>query len=161
DQPLKDRVPLHGWGDGGQPRLEVVALPCLEHAPHDLHVLLRHHLLLQPHGFERLSPVFSEVRQLDGLTIAERPHVPRGGLNVNAARLTPTAPPDEREHLVACVDQLFRFPADVAPFPCLTLALSKGTQLVATTQNHRVYETPREVENKAGRDQIPHCLAPF
>ena len=49
--------------------------------------------------------------------------------NLDAARLPPTAYPNEREHLVARVDQLFRLPVEVVPFPHLPLAFGEGTHL--------------------------------
>ena len=35
---------------------DVMAVPCVEHPAHDLHVLLRHRLLRQPGGFEGFRP---------------------------------------------------------------------------------------------------------
>src|SRR5215213_8187971 len=98
-------------------------------------------LLGQPRGCDGRRSVFSEVRPLDGLTVSERPHVPHVSLNIGAARLPPAACPDESKHLVPCVDQLFRLPAGMAAFPGLRhLAFRPRTRLLATAQNHRVYE---------------------
>jgi hypothetical protein len=53
-------------------------------------------LLRQPHGFEGSSSIISEVLKLDALTVAEGPHVPGISLNLDVARLPPTAYPNER-----------------------------------------------------------------
>ena len=99
----------------------------------DLHVLLRHRLLREAYGFVGRRSVFSEVRPLGRLTVAERPHVPDISLNRDAARLPPAARADEREHLVACIDHLFGLPARVSPFSYLPLAVGPGPHLVAMT----------------------------
>src|SRR5215213_600200 len=66
-------------------------------------------LLPQPGGFEGTRPVLSEVGPPDGLAIVERPHVPDESLNLGAAHLAAAAEADQHKHLVARVDQLFKF----------------------------------------------------
>src|SRR6185503_6243211 len=51
-------------------------------------------LFRQPHGFEGCRSISSEVRELDGRAVAERPHVPDKRLNVSAAHLAATAKAD-------------------------------------------------------------------
>src|SRR4051794_14071778 len=93
----------------------------------------------EPSGFEGRGSVVSEVRPLGRLTVAERPHVPDISLNRDAARLSPTARPDERDHLVACVNHFFGLPARVSPLPHLPLAVGPGPHLVATLDHSRIY----------------------
>jgi len=118
-------------------------------------------LVGEPHGFKGSCSVVSEVRPLGGLPVAERPHVPDIRLNLDAASLPATGRADEREHLVACIDHFFGLPARVSPFPYVPLAVDPGPRLIATTQNHGVHETPREVENKLRGCEVPNCLVPL
>jgi hypothetical protein len=77
----------------------------LEPAHHDLHVLLRHRLLPQSHGFEGvLSPEIAAVRDDHPVTQLNH-HGAR--LRARRAALRPAyANPHEREYRIAKVDQL-------------------------------------------------------
>src|SRR5262245_17617762 len=71
-------------------------------------------LLRQPSGLEGSRPVVTEVPLLDRLTVAERPHVPGVCLNLDAARLPPTAYPNEPEHRAKRRRAVSTFSCDIA-----------------------------------------------
>src|SRR5438552_16213838 len=101
---MKDGVPLHRWVDGGQPRLEVVALPYLDRAPHDLHVLLRHRLLRQPHGFEGFTAV-QVAHRINDHAVLETEYV-KGALLRYHASLRASPHLGGREHAVTTFNDL-------------------------------------------------------
>ena len=124
-------------------------------------VLLRHRLLRQTDGFEGRRSVFSEVRPLDGLTVAERPHVPDVSLNLDAARLSPTARPDESEHLVARVDHFLGLPASVSALPISPPSRSAQARTWLRPRRSPGLSDAARSRAQLGRGQVPNCLRPL
>src|SRR5947209_13992074 len=81
-------------------------VPRVEAAPYDLYVLLRHRLLLQPHGFECLREALIPVDAHDGRA-TERVDRNEEDSQLGACSLRHSAPPCRNDDAVASVDPLF------------------------------------------------------
>src|SRR5436305_14834489 len=69
------------------------------------HVLLRHRLLLQPHGFEGVGTVRVRVPGID-LVAPEPEQMRKGKLDRNAAALCHTAKPHEHHYVRSCHEEI-------------------------------------------------------
>src|SRR5215211_9431906 len=118
-----------------------------------------HRLLAQPSGFQRGRSVLAEILQLDRLPVPKRPHVRDPRLDLGAARLPSRAGPDEREHLVAGIDQLLRLPRRKFT-PRLTGFIEEGGEDlgVEIADDGRVDEPAREVDHEVGREEVQQMI---
>src|SRR5205085_6529322 len=100
-----DLLPLEVRCDLIGPRTEVALPPAVVDRSHDLHVLVRHRLLRQPHGFEGvgLARVHPKPPQL---AVAHRPHMPPALLDPSATLLSPCRRNNNRDHVIPGVDPL-------------------------------------------------------
>src|SRR5439155_212304 len=94
--------------------IHVPRVPCLEGRSHDLHVLLRHRLLRQPHGFEGLffAPVVVESH---ALAVSQRPHRTVDPFHINAGLATLCVNAQHGDDALTSVDELLRIPAPAFP----------------------------------------------
>src|SRR4051794_22517586 len=124
-------------------RTEVATLPVRIDGPDQLHVLLRHRLLRQPHGFESFGPIEEGLLQNRPRLLIERPHEGELLLEPDAAPLAAKADVREGHDLtVAQVDYFSRFEAEASAPRGKPVTVELKVTLVATIDRLYVAERP-------------------
>src|SRR6476469_4817349 len=122
-------------------------------ARRSLHVLLRHRLVLQPHGFEGLGWVFEHFHPLLP-AVADRPNLGEGHIAGYASHLRSAALADERDDPFARIMQRLNFDLPVLPgvVPVLDEAPRRLDALVDLLVNYAA--ELRHVPNEVRRDDL-------
>jgi hypothetical protein len=89
----------------GKPRNPLWVFDRLRGSAHDLHVRLRHRLILKPHGFESFSAVLI-LEDVDHLAAAHFDMEIDAKLDLNATSLTASSQQPGGENVIACIESL-------------------------------------------------------
>src|SRR5215211_6432513 len=113
-RPVSDRGDLVILGQQGEPGSPIAPVEVVHMSTDDLHVLLRHRLLPQPHGFEGLvkRPEPPHARHLPRL---DRPQPVMRLLDSDSAFSPAPSRRHDRYHLVGGLDQLLTLVPDLRP----------------------------------------------
>src|ERR1700737_1299921 len=104
----------------------------LDCTPHDLHVLLRHRLLLEPRGFEGVGSV-GEIFDSHDEAVAESEYLEYPSADLDAARPSVAAEPDQRDYRVAVLSDCLDL-ADEVICPRVIPLIAECPDRVATPQ---------------------------
>lgn len=111
-------------------------------------------LLRQPGGVEGTRPILSEVGPADGVAIAECPQIPDKDLNVSTAHLAAPSEANQRQHVVACIDQLFNVQTR-ATSPRRVEVAVEGAHFIGPMEDHGIYQASRKVDHEIRWKQMP------
>src|SRR5436190_2224067 len=106
DSPFQGRSHRHDLSIRGEASPESLGVTSVERfycRPHDLHVLLRHRLLREPHGFEGLSVVPEELHA-EHLSLPER--VDAGQLHARLRAVAHATPDEPHDNSVGGVEEV-------------------------------------------------------
>src|SRR5204862_8316718 len=109
--------PLESVRDQFMDRMPIASIEGVPCPRGDLHVLLRHRLLLQPGGFKCLCS-FRVEPPTQELPVAELEQVPEPALNPHPAALAATVVQDADEHHVTRFGELLGGVVDLLPGLC-------------------------------------------